>query len=252
MPDQKRHPILPALLYQLHEEDLDELVELFDRMLQKVISSGDRKFAKLQQEIAGLANDKIKILHDLVGILLDPDISDGDLRNAIYRFLPEAKLRVTFDECERLAEPLNDNSFKLMASRYSYLRRFVPAFLDALPLNGNAETAGLRQAIEILRDLDADGKRRIRHDAPIDFIDSKWWRYVFPDEEKISRRFYELCTLFELRADLRSGNIRVEGSRRYAKLDSYLIPNEQWQETRAAVCELLDLSEDGAAKPACR
>ena len=248
MPDQKRHPILLALLYQLHEEVLDELVELFDRMLQKVISSGDRKFAKFQQEIAGLANDKIKILHHLVQILLDPNISDGELRNAIYRLLPEEKLRITFDECERLAEPLNDNSFKLMASRYSYLRRFVPTFLDTLPLDGNAETASLRQAIEILRELDADGRRKIPDDAPVDFIDAKWRQYVFPDEDKISRRFYELCTLFELRANLRSGNVWVEGSRRYAKLDSYLIPIEQWRETRVAVCELLDLPEDGAAK----
>lgn len=118
MSEQRRHPILLALLYQLYEEVLDELVELFDRMLQKIISSNDRKFVKLQQEIAGLANDKIKILHQLVQILLDPGISDGELRNAVYRCLPEEKLRVTFDECERLAEPLDDNSFKLMASRY--------------------------------------------------------------------------------------------------------------------------------------
>jgi len=247
MSEQRRHPVLLALLYQLYEEILDELVELFDRMLQKVISSGNRKFAKLQQEIAGLANDKIKILHNLVEILLDPNISDGDLRSAIYRFLLEEKLRLTFDECERLAEPLNDNSFKLMASRYSYLRRFVPAFLDTLPLNGNAETTGLRRAIEILRELDADGKRKIPDDAPVDFIDDEWWKYVFTDEDKISRRFYELCILFELRANLRAGNIWVEGSRRYAKLDSYLIPHEHWQQSRGVTCELLNLPEDGAA-----
>ena len=195
MSEQKRHPVLLALLYQLYEEVLDELVELFDRMLEKVISSGNRKFAKLQQEIAGLANDKIKILHNLVQILLDPNIPDDELRNAIYRFLPKEKLRLTFDECERLAEPLNDNSFKLIASRYSYLRRFVPAFLDTLPLDGNAETDGLRKAIEILRELDADGKRKVPDDAPIDFIDDKWWKYVFTDKDKSRRRYYELCTL---------------------------------------------------------
>lgn len=99
MPDQKRHPILPALLYQLHEEVLDELVELFDRMLQKVISSGDRKFAKLQQEIAGLANDKIKILHDLVGILLDPLV----LENLVSERLPEVELTDILIEVDRWA-----------------------------------------------------------------------------------------------------------------------------------------------------
>lgn len=252
MSEQRRHPILLALLYQLYEEVLDELVELFDRMLEKIISSNDRKFDKERQEIAELATDKIEILHQLVGILLDPNISDGELRNAVYNFLPKEKLRVTFDECERLAAPLDDNSFKLMASRYSYLRQFVPAFLDALPLGGNAGTAGLRRAIEILRELDADGKRKIPDDAPCDFIDGKWWKYVTDDSDKINRRYYELCTLFELRANLRSGNIWVIGSRRYAKLDSYLIPNEHWQTTRVAACELLGLPADGAAKLASR
>lgn len=252
MSEQRRHPILLALLYQLYEEVLDELVELFDRMLEKIITSNDRKFDKQQQEISGLASDKIKILHRLVGILLDPNISDGELRNAVYRYLPQEKLRVTFDECERLAAPLDDNSFKLMASRYSYLRQFVPAFLEALPLGGNAETDGLRRAIEILRELDADGKRKVPDDAPCDFIDDKWWKYVSDDDDKINRRYYELCTLFELRANLRSGNIWVIGSRRYAKLDSYLIPTEHWRATRTAACELLNLPADGAAKLANR
>ena len=44
---------------------------------------------------------------------------------------------------------------------------------------------------------------------------------------------------------LRSGNVWVEGSRRYARLDSYLIPTEKWAHERPAVCDLLALPEDG-------
>lgn len=247
MPIQKRYPVLLSFLYQLYEEVLDELVDLFDRMLQKISNRTDRKLVEMEQEIARLAGDKIKLLHDLVKILLDSNIADTDLRNAIYRFMPEEKLRIAFNECERINEPVADNYFNILASRYSYLRQFIPAFLNALPIDGNAETAGLREAIEILRDLDRNSKRKIPDDAPVDFIPAKWWDAV-TGEDKISRKFYELCVLFELRSGLRSGNIWVEGSRRYAKLDSYLIPSEQWAKARPVVCELLALPENGETR----
>lgn len=244
----RRYPILLAFLAQLHEEVLDELVELFDRLLYNVSSRADRKLAEIQQEIALLAGDKIKLLQALVRILIDPTVPDAKLRTAIYEFLPENKLRVTFDECERINEPLDENFFKLIGDRYSYLRQFIPTFLDALPLDGNAETEGLRKAIEILRELNESGKRKIPDDASIDFIDAKWWNYVFDDNERFVKKYYELCVLFELRAKLRSGDIWVIGSRRYARLGSYLISAEDWTHMRPAVCELLSLPEDGAGR----
>lgn len=244
----RRYPILLAFLAQLHEEVLDELVELFDRLLYNVSSRADRKLKEIRQEVALLACDKIKLLQELVQILIDPKVPDAELRKAIYEFLPETKLRVTFDECERINEPLDESFFKLIGDRYSYLRQFIPTFLNALPLDGNAETEGLRKAIETLRELNESGKRRIPDDAPVDFVDAKRWNYVFDDQERIVKKYYELCILFELRAKLRSGDIWVEGSRRYARLDSYLIPAEDWSEMRPAVCELLNLPEDGAVR----
>ena len=244
----RRYPILLAFLAQLHEEVLDELVELFDRLLYNISSRADRKLNEIRQQIALLAGDKIKLLQGLVQILIDPTVPDAELRKAIYEFLPETKLKVTFDECERLNEPLDESFFKLIGDRYSYLRQFIPTFLNALPVSGNAETAGLRKAIEILRELNESGKRKIPDDAPVDFVDAKWWNYVFDDQERIVKKYYELCVLFELRAKLRSGDIWVEGSRRYARLDSYLIPAEDWSQMRPAVCELLGLPEDGAVR----
>ncbi len=244
----RRYPILLAFLAQLYEEVLDELVEIFDRLLAGITSRTDRQLVELQQEIALLAGDKIKLLQELVRILIDPTVPDDNLRTVIYKYLPENKLRATFDECERINEPLDENSFKLIGKRYSYLRQFTPTFLNALSLEGNSETAGLREAIEILRDLNESGKRRIPDNAPCDFVDTKWRNYVFDEKERIVKKYYELCVLFELRAKLRSGDMWVKGSRRYARLDSYLIPAEKWTEIRPAVCDLLALPADGAAR----
>lgn len=244
----RRYPILLAFLSQLHTEVLDELVELFDRLLQRISSRTDRKLKEIGLEIARLAGDKIKLLQELVRILLDPMISDGELRKVIHKFLPETKLRLTFDECERINEPLDESYFNLIGKSYSYLRQFIPTFLNSLPLYGNAETAGLREAIEILRDLDESGKRKIPDDAPVDFVSNDWWDYVFNEKGRINKKYYELCVLFELRARLRSGDLWVEGSRRFARLDSYLIPAEEWETARPVVCDLLALPKGGESR----
>lgn len=244
----RRYPILLAFLSQLYIEVLDELVEIFDRLLAAISNRADRRLAEIRQEIALLAGDKIKLLQELLKILIDPTISDTEVRTAIYKFVPQNKLRVTFDECERINEPLDENFFKLLGKRYSYLRQFIPTFLEALPLDGNAETDGLRKAVGILRDLNESGKRKIPDDAPVDFVNAEWWKYVFDEKERINKKYYELCVLFELRTRLRSGDVWVEGSRRYARLDSYLIPAETWTAVRPAICELLCLPEDGLAR----
>ncbi len=250
MPKAKRYPVMLAFLFQLHEEVLDELVELFDRMLQKISNRTDRRLVELEREIAHLAGDNLKLLQNLMGVVLDESVSDQDLRRVIYKLFGEDKLRSAFSECERMTEPLDDNYFKLLASRYSYLRQFIPTFLTALPIDGNSETAGLREAIGILKELDGQGKRggrrKIPAAAPRDFIPAKWWNQVFAPDDRINRKFYELAVLFELRRALRSGDVWVEGSRRFARLDSYLIPTDSWTKTRPTVCDLFMLPADGA------
>lgn len=88
----------------------------------KAISNrAERKLAENRQEVALLAGDKIKLLQELVKILIDPTVSDTEVRMIIYKFAPENKLRVTFDECECINEPLDENFFKLHGKHYSYL-----------------------------------------------------------------------------------------------------------------------------------
>lgn len=239
----RRYPILLAFLSQLYVEVLDELVEIFDRLLAAISSRTERKLLQVQQELAMMAGDKIKTLQELLRILIDPTVSD--LRAAIHQIFPEAKLRTTFAECEKINEPLDEDFFKLLGKRYSYFRQFIPTFLDTLPLDGNAETAGLRTAIEILRELNLNGKRRIPDDAPADFVRGEWRKYVYTDTGSIVKKYYELCVLFELREKLRAGDVWVTGSRRYAPLDSYLISTTDWEQSRPTICDLLNLSADG-------
>jgi len=90
------------------------------------------------------------------------------------------------------------------------------------------ENAGLRQAIQLICELDTGKRKDLPEWSPTDFVDARWKPYVFQDGE-LQRRYYELCVLDKLRDGLRSGDIWVEGSEQYRHLKSFLIPDEQWQ-----------------------
>jgi hypothetical protein len=68
------------------------------------------------------------------------------------------------------------------------------------------------------------------------------------EHDQLSRRYYELCLLWEIRSALRNGNLWIEGSRRYTNPESYLIAPGRWPELRTEACGLMRVPEDGSLR----
>lgn len=178
-------------------------------------------------------------------VILDETIENEQVRASIYQKITPEKLKEAIEDCQRLMRPSDDNHFDFLANRYSYIRRFSPGFFSVFNFSSNLKEDPLLKAIKLLRELDADNKRKIPSSAPQNFISAKWANYVFDDQGEIVRRYYEMCLLWELRRALRSGDIWLENSRRYANPESYLIPKEKWSSLRSEVCQMLQLPQTG-------
>jgi hypothetical protein len=59
------------------------------------------------------------------------------------------------------------------------------------------------------------------------------------EQDTAFRHFWELCAILCLRDGLRSGDVFVPGSRRYADPATYLYTPEQWAPRRAEYCRLV-------------
>lgn len=91
-------------------------------------------------------------------------------------------------------------------------------------------------------------KRRVPDDAPLGFVSPRWRPYVVDESGQIQRRFWELCLLSELRDALRSGDVWVAGSQRFANPESFLIGPDQWPKMRTEVSTMLGTSLDDAPR----
>lgn len=245
MPIAKRYPLLIAFAHQLLIEATDEAADLFIRCLSETHARARNDLKAFRQREAVAINEKVRLLKQLGSVVLDPQVDDPKVRSDIFEQVTPEELEAAITDCNRLVRPTQDESYDYFAARYSYIRQFAPAFLDTFSFRSNRENDPLLEAIAVLKQLNTTGKRQVPDSAPMTFVTAPWKSYLRDEEGKIQRRYYEMCVLWELRNALRSGNLWVEGSRRYADPESYLIPKDQWPSMRAEFCQMMSLPEQG-------
>ncbi len=236
MPPLRRYPVLVAFLQQALLHHTDVAVELFDQCLWGCHSEAQHELEEFRKAMARSTNDKLKLFRELGHVLLDDAIEDPDVRAVSFERVPKKVLQEAIEETQSLIRPRPDDAIDFFGKRYSYLRQFVPLFLHTLTLRAQGPDDTVLRAVEVIRDLDRVPTRRpVPKDAPMALVTDAWRPYIREPDGEISRRYYELCTLWHLRGALRSGSVWVEHSRRYADPDTYLIPPAEWPSRRLEV-----------------
>ncbi|MEE8291330.1 MAG: Tn3 family transposase [Candidatus Tectomicrobia bacterium] len=246
MSPQRRYPVLVAFLQQALLHHTDVAVELFDQCLWGCHREAKQELEEFRKAMARSTNDKLKLLRELGQVLLDAEIEDPDVRSASFERVPQEVLREAIDETQRLIRPRPDEAIDFFGKRYSYIRQFVPSFLQTLTLQAQGPNNTVLPSVNVIRDLDrAPTRRPVPKDAPMALVTDAWRPYIREPQGAISRRYYELCTLWHLRSAFRSGNVWVPHSRRYADPDTYLISPPEWPERRREVIRQTGTPRDG-------
>ena len=136
-------------------------------------------------------------------------------------------------EAQKLAQPEDFDFLYRIGEGYATVRRYAPELLRTLALHAAPAAKPVLDAIELLREMNADNARKLPEDAPLAFIRERWSRLIFTDAG-LDRRYYELCALSELKNALRSGDIWVEGSRQFKNFNEYLVPAQKFAALREA------------------
>ena len=247
-PKERRYPILIAFISQSLIDITDEIIQMYEQCLANSYARARRNLEDFRNSIHRSTNEKVLFFHEIGRIILNSEISNEELRETIYQYMPQEKLHAAVENCEKIFRPLDDSYFDFLALRYGYIRQFAPAFLQAFNFRSNLKEDSLLVALALLRDMNTKGQRKVSEDAPLEFVTGKWHPYVLDREGKINRRYWELCALWELRSSLRSGDIWLDNSRQYANPQSYLIPSERWQDLRSEVCLQTQTHPDGSLR----
>jgi len=231
----KRYAVLLCFLQAALAETADAIVEVQDKLITSVHAKAKKRREALLRASEEARRRAVEVVEVVGGLVLDAAVPDGQLRAEIFGRIPSEEMTTLVDGCHQLRAGDDGSHLGLTAHWYGYTREYSPALLDKTPFRF-AEQSALGQAVEHLRLVNREHRRKLGDDAPTDFLPPRWRRYVLGrdgrGDSEISRPHYELALLTTLNEQLKSGDVTVARSRRWTDFEEYLIPRATWAEER--------------------
>ena len=246
----RRYPIMLTVVSQSAVDLLDEVITLFDQAVSARESRAKTRTDEALAERAKKGEARHLLLEAILSVLADQAIPDEEI-GALLR--GRIGMQTLHDASAAAWPELPRDHGRLAALNlsYSYLRQFTPNVLAAIDFAGGPGTVDLMEAVAVLKELNRVGGRKVPDTAPTQFVPSRFRGYLTDagnrGDDVSYRHYWELCVLLGLRDGLRSGDVYVPGSRRYADPSTYLFTPEQWLPRRSEFCAMVGKPAQAAA-----
>ena len=229
---QHRYAVLTCFLWQTYQDTIDQLIDMYDKLITKVYASAQADVDTALQQHRREIHQSLSLLKTIASILLDERVEDARIREHLFGQVSKETLASQIEACDALTTGKHSHVFYRVLHRYTQLRKFTPAFLEQITLEPeHADMDGVLAAIELLRILNRENKRKLPDDAPMDFLPAQLRPFVTQDGI-FNKPAWECALLTQLRDDIKAGNIAVVHSKRFGRFDRFFIPNAQWQAMR--------------------
>jgi TnpA family transposase len=228
---QRKYATLVAVAIETQATVIDEIVDLHDKIIGKLFNRAKRNHEHQFQQSGKEINHKVNLYWQIGQALLVARQNGTDPFTAIESVIPWEAFSRSVSDAEKLARSDDFDYLHRIGDNYSQIRRYAPELLEALHFTAAPAAREIIDAVNILKLLNTDNSRKIPENAPTSFIRKRWENLVLKSEG-IDRRFYELCTLAELKNALRSGDIWVQGSRQFKNFNDYLVPAAEFDSLR--------------------
>ena len=232
-----RHPVLLAFLKERLYLFTDDVVEMVDQRLWELYNDSKQAFQTDRLAATKTINETLAALKVLGRVLLDPNVDDGAVRRVTFDQLTPMKLEAALNRADTLVRPDEDAYVDYFAKHHQKVQNFSRKLLNTLTFHARGDDQGLLQGLALIAEIRAGDRRKLPVDTPTRFIPKVWLPEVLTGEG-LNWRSYEIATLWVFRERLRSGDVTVPHSRRFAELEGYFIPKREWPEQRREVSGL--------------
>lgn len=226
--DPKKYAILVAYLLELIQDLTDLSFEIHDRQIMILLSKGRKAQEELQKQNGKSINEKVVHFADLGAALIKARSEGTDPFVALDAVMPWDQIIASVEEAKRLARPVDYDYLDLLEKKFYALRKYTPTLLKSLEFRSTKSAEPLMKAVDIIRDMNETGKRKVPEGAPLNFVSNRWQKHVYDDDGTINRHYYEMAVLTELRNYVRSGDVSIVGSRQHKDFEEYLVPKADW------------------------
>jgi hypothetical protein len=243
----KRHAMLACFLVETERSLLDHLVDMHDQYLTAMWRRARHAFEERQRQLRRRAKEGLETVLLAIDLLLAPPHQDGeDVRAQVCERVGLERLNEAAQSCREFQRLEERGQLNELCSRYSNLRRYLPAFLT-LPFAGEKGSEGLLTALALLRQLDAGKIDELPENAPCHFIPAAWRAASYHDDGTLDRRIWVIALSQAVRDALRAGDLYLPGSRHHVSFWNLVYNEQRWGAERERAYGALVLPTEAEA-----
>lgn len=245
----RRYSVLVCFLWQTHRDTIDHIVDMHDKIVTGVYSRAQTEIDEETRRQRKMLRASLTTLRTIGRVLLDETIDDALLREILFSKIGRGTLARQMEEIETWLDGKYSHAFNLVTRRFNYFRRFAPKFLEHLDFRlEEGSRSNLVEAVELLRDMNEENRRKLPEDPPLNFI-PRSQRALIEVDGVISKQAWECALLIAVRAEIRSGNVYVARSKRFGCFDDFFISDTRWRSMRESFFRRAGLPESAVDVP---
>jgi hypothetical protein len=165
----KRGAIVVCFLQAARAEITDAIIEMQDKIITRLHNKAKHKRQEALSEMEQARTQAVAALETIGAVILDESITEDCLRKSIFAQIPAEEMRVLVAGCRHLRRGGEGSHLGFLEPFWEYSRRYSPPLLSDVPFVF-AEKDGLGEAIEHLREVNRQGRRKLAPDAPTAFL----------------------------------------------------------------------------------
>lgn len=227
----KRYATLMAFLIHIYAFLTDQGIEMLEKLMGRMFNRGEKIHKENFQKDGKAINEKVRLYAKVGKALIEAKELEQDPFESLQSIISWEQFVQSVEQAEELSRPAEFDYLELLDNHYGHFRKFAPRLLRTYVFKASKASHTLFQALEMLKEINLTGKRKIPETAPMNFLKSKWLKHVIK-ENGIDRHYYEFGVFSELCNHLRSGDMWVVGSKQYKDFEEYLLPLEKWHKLR--------------------
>ena len=204
----RRYPVLVCFLKESLLDITDVIMLMYSDHWQQIINKSKRALDNYLVKTVKSQQRALQTIIQTGKMVVDENIENEQLRKHIYEMLPKVQIQAALTTLTG-KDTKGVSYYSFLSGHYSSIKRFSPKLLSTLQFKVSFTKDNFEAALQLVRELQNNKKKKIPQNAPMNFITANWQKVIM-QEGKINQQNYELCVLHVLKGRLQSGDVYLE------------------------------------------
>ncbi|MGN4512098.1 Tn3 family transposase [Bacillus thuringiensis] len=232
----KRYTLLLSVIYRSQIITRDHLIDMFLKRIARIHKKGKEELALLREKQRSISENLISILSEVLHTTHmhdDTNIIGSEITELFER---RGGIDSLQQDCLALSSYNGNNYLPLLEKFYNSHRKTLFRLISLLKLDSTTQDDSLIKALQFLL---LNENRRVEHlptSIDLSFANEQWKQTlrVGKGSNLLYRKRLEICIFSYLASELKTGDVSVQGSEKYADYRKQLL---SWEECEPLVKE---------------